>query len=119
MLPVLVKLLQEPEPTVREEAPWVFTALIQDSAELQQLAADADGVHQLVPALSDEKCSLRLREGTLRALGTLCMPSDRDDVRKQLVEAKVLPAIVKGLGARSPANIYQPSGGAEAGICLG
>lgn len=95
VLPVLVKLLGEGE--VREEVPSTLFRLICDSEALQRAASDADAISKLAAFLHDEHCSAKLKEGTLRALGTLCMPLNREDSRKQLLEAKVLTPIVKSL----------------------
>ena len=59
MLPVLAKLLSEPE--VREEVPHVLSRLLTDNKELQAAAADADAVSKLAGFLRREDCSQRLK----------------------------------------------------------
>eukprot|EP00873_Tetraselmis_striata_P006934 jgi/Tetstr1/427198/TSEL_017386.t1 len=93
LLPILMKLLGEAE--VREEVPRVLSQLVEGSEALQRLAADADAISKLARLLQEETCSCALLEGTLLALGTLCM--EREESRKQLMEAKVLGQIVRAL----------------------
>ncbi len=87
-------------------------------------ASDADAVRLMTSFLADPNCSRRLRQGALQALGVLCL--NREDARQQLVEAKVLPAIVAGLSDAEPGVRSAVSGlqwrhlfGVEAYICIG
>lgn len=59
VLPVLAKLLAEPE--VREEVPHVLSRLLANNKELQAAAADADAVSKLAGFLRREDCSQRLK----------------------------------------------------------
>mmetsp|Transcript_8555 Transcript_8555/g.24546 ORF Transcript_8555/g.24546 Transcript_8555/m.24546 type:complete len:680 (-) Transcript_8555:360-2399(-) len=93
VLPVLMKLLGEPE--VREQVPRVLSRLVEGREELQKMAADADAINKLAAFLRDDNCSGHLLEGTLHALGTLCM--EREESRKQLMDAKVLAPVASAL----------------------
>lgn len=137
-LPVLLRLLVQP--ATRPHVPAVLARLIEGSEALQKAAADADTVRLLAGLLAAEgtsasvsatapppmmtsssgtapvdgiarmyiSTSSRLREGCLRALGSLCL--NRDDSRKQLMEAKVLRHIVRAL--------EDPHGGVRAAAAL-
>jgi hypothetical protein len=57
------------------------------SEELQEAAASADAVRLLAGSLAETSSSGQRRQGTLHALGMLCM--GRDEWRRQLVDARV------------------------------
>lgn len=57
------------------------------SDELQKAATDADAVRALAALLTLPSAGARVREGVLRALGSLCM--SRDEVRRTLIDMKV------------------------------
>lgn len=92
------------------QVPPVLAKLLEGSEELQKAALDADVVKHLAALLSPPadadaaaagasagalgggaavRGGAALQEGVLRALGNLCLT--RNDGRKQLIEAKVLP----------------------------
>ncbi|CAL8464825.1 g4360 [Coccomyxa elongata] len=98
VLPVLAKLLNDPE--VREQVPAVLSQLVADNRELQAATADSDAISKLAGFLRRDDCSPRLKEGTLRALSTLC--ADREQSRRQLLDAEAMAPIVRALDDPSP-----------------
>ena len=64
-----------------------FHVQLNCSEELQKAATDADAVRALASLLMQPSTGARVREGVLRALGSLCM--SRQDVRQQMVDPKV------------------------------
>jgi len=92
-LPVLLRLLGDP--VWAQAVPMVLSTLIENSEELQKAATDADAVRALAAILTQPSADACVREGALRALGSLCM--SRDEVRRQLIDAKVLKHIIQGL----------------------
>eukprot|EP00983_Pelagomonas_calceolata_P123887 1161048-Pelagomonas_calceolata.AAC.6 len=84
-LPVLLRLLGDP--VWAQAVPMVLSTLIENSEELQKAATDADAVRALAAILTQPSADACVREGALRALGSLCM--SRDEVRRQLIDAKV------------------------------
>lgn len=123
VLPTLVKLFQDTSSqTIREKAPLVFAYLVSESEMLQKAASEVDAIAKLAQSLislgatsnamavesplSDSASTSpqhttvmthqdRLRESILLALGAAC--SLREECRKQVIDAKVLPVIVQCL----------------------
>ncbi|CAG8494011.1 15221_t:CDS:10 [Acaulospora morrowiae] len=109
VLPTLVKLLDEKGP-VREEAPQVLAYLICDNEELQKAACDSGAVLKLadfVTHVGDQDNSYydplgdsdKLKENALMALAAIS--SLTEDGRKLVVDAKIVPHIVKAMSHRS------------------
>ncbi|KAF5838162.1 hypothetical protein DUNSADRAFT_3287, partial [Dunaliella salina] len=65
-----------------------------------------DAVRALAAILTQPSAEACVREGVLRALGSLCM--SRDEVRRQLIDAKVLKHIIEGL--KDPADGVRGAG---------
>ena len=104
VLPVLVRLLGEA--AVDEDVPGALCALVADSPELQQAAADADAIAKLAAFLRDPPRPPRLVEGALRCLATLC--ATREEHRRQLVDARVLPQARPGRGRSAVGRAVAP-----------
>lgn len=92
---MLVKLLDET--TLIDDVPSALATLTAGHPHLQQAATDADAVTRLARFVLEPSPH---KEGALRAVGALCMPGDREDGRKQLLDAKLLPPITRALQAR-------------------
>eukprot|EP00736_Rhodelphis_marinus_P004546 Rmarinus@m.1556 len=100
VLPTLVKLFDVPEAGVQEEVPFVLAHLVQDNEDLQQSACELECVKKLAALLTRaDRSDCRLREGLLTALAALC--ALREEGRKQVIQAKVLPEVVGSLGDSS------------------
>ncbi|EFN59484.1 hypothetical protein CHLNCDRAFT_138098 [Chlorella variabilis] len=100
VLPVLVRLLGEAE--LAEDVPGALCQLVEHSVELQQAAADADAIVKLAAILREPPRPARLVEGALRCLATLC--ANREEHRRQLVDAKVLPQVAAALSDTRPST---------------
>jgi hypothetical protein len=109
VLPTLVKLFDESSQTIREKAPMIFGYLVSDSEALQKAASEMDAITKLAGILTtlskssevQDDCESesgmnhqnRLKESALIALGAVC--SLREECRKQVIDARVLPIIVQ------------------------
>lgn len=92
VLTVLVKLLDDTSLT--DDVPAALADLTEDALLLQEAATDADAVTRLARFVLEPSPH---KEGALRAIGVLCMPGNREDGRKQLLDAKLLPPITRSL----------------------
>lgn len=109
VLPCLISLFDEASHhDISEKAPLVFGYLVSENESLQKAASDADAVKKLsaiLNSLRDESESTspndsmphneKLRENVLLALGAVC--SLHEESRRKIIEAKILPIIVKCL----------------------
>lgn len=96
VLPVLLRLLVESNSSIKERAPFVLSYLVLDDEEMQKAAAEVDTISKLSALLNHHQTqlvSLRQKESVLFALAACC--SIKEECRKQLIEAKVLPVLVK------------------------
>ncbi|KAI3433416.1 hypothetical protein D9Q98_003231 [Chlorella vulgaris] len=96
VLPVLVQLL---DADMAENVPGALCQLVEHSAELQLAAADADAVAKLCAILRQQWRAPPVVEGALRCLAALC--SKREEQRRQVVDARVLPVVVAALSHQS------------------
>mmetsp|Transcript_53933 Transcript_53933/g.89750 ORF Transcript_53933/g.89750 Transcript_53933/m.89750 type:complete len:639 (+) Transcript_53933:58-1974(+) len=94
VLPTIVKLFNEEDP-IREEAPLVLAHLISDSEDLQKAASESDAIAKLAAFVQAETSPFRLKETALIALAALC--ESREESRRQVIDVKVLPAVVTAL----------------------
>ncbi|KAF8934070.1 hypothetical protein BGZ58_005957 [Dissophora ornata] len=116
VLPMLVKMLQLTG-SVQEAAPRVLAHLIWESESMQKAVCDMDAIPKLASIISqmDEEDNVygivgqkdKLKENSLLALAAISQL--KEDCRKQVVEAKVLPHIV--------AAMSHPSVGVRAAAC--
>eukprot|EP00158_Paraphelidium_tribonemae_P008457 Partr_v1_DN28582_c0_g1_i5_m73244 putative Armadillo repeat containing 8 len=116
VLPVIVKLFQEPSLAIRERAPLVLAYLVSDSDDLQKAASEVDAVPKLAQLFTSAFASFvasedkvldhkkkkhvhapvnRMCENVLIAIAGIC--SIREECRKQVVDSRVLPLIVKAM----------------------
>ncbi|XP_004345485.1 hypothetical protein CAOG_05895 [Capsaspora owczarzaki ATCC 30864] len=128
LMPALVKLLGDASSKVRILAPQLIARLVDDHEELQKLAIDPDVINKLAVYLKDEtnesndtsaigmqspsiaaymqlhaptqelKAQASLRCSALLALAALC--SKREENRKAIADARVLPKLVELLEYR-------------------
>ncbi|EGC37648.1 hypothetical protein DICPUDRAFT_149720 [Dictyostelium purpureum] len=96
ILPIIIRLMAEEE-TVKEEAPVVLARLIVDNEDFQRIASEAEAITRLGSFLKDSSASDRLKENSLTAIAVLC--SQREDSRKQVVDAKIIPQIISSLNS--------------------
>jgi len=101
VLPTLIKLLQEAN-SIREKAPLVLAHLVSDSEDFQKAACDAGAISALAQFVKDTTMvvSTRLKESSLLALAAICLL--KEECRKQVIDSKILPAIVAALGHQDP-----------------
>lgn len=85
------------EESVKEEAPMVLARLVADNEDLQRIASEAEAISRLSIFLKDSNSSERLKENSLSAIAVLC--SSREDSRKQVVDAKIIPQIISSLNS--------------------
>eukprot|EP01132_Coremiostelium_polycephalum_P002301 gene2301-2840_t len=98
ILPTIIRLMSEEE-SVKEEAPVVLARLINDNEDLQRVASEAEAISRLGAFLKDPNCSDKLKENSLSAIAVLC--SLREDSRRQVVEAKIIPQIIQCLHSQN------------------
>ncbi|KAK5575850.1 hypothetical protein RB653_006984 [Dictyostelium firmibasis] len=96
ILPIIIRLMSEEE-SVKEDAPMVLARLVADSEDLQRIASEAEAISRLSIFLKDSNSSERLKENSLSAIAVLC--SSREDSRKQVVDAKIIPQIISSLNS--------------------
>lgn len=117
VLPVLIKLFNETQPTIQVNAPLVLAYLVSESEPMQKAAAESDAVSKLATMLTNaaqfelssgsaDSNNERIKESALLAIAAVC--SLREECRKQVIDAKVLSAIVaamehKSVGVRAAA----------------
>ncbi|KAI1297410.1 hypothetical protein EDD11_007140 [Mortierella claussenii] len=116
VLPTLVKMLQL-NGVVQETAPNVLAYLIWESENMQKAVCDMDAIPKLASIISqmDEQDNVygiagqkdRLKENSLLALAAISQM--KEDCRRQVIEAKVLPYIVSAMS--------HPSVGVRAAAC--
>ncbi|KAG0250788.1 hypothetical protein BG011_008103 [Mortierella polycephala] len=116
VLPILVKMLQL-SGAVQEAAPKVLAYLIWESESMQKAVCDMEAIPKLVSIISqmDEEDNVygivgqkdKLKENSLLALAAISQL--KEDCRKQVIEAKVLPHIV--------AAMSHPTVGVRAAAC--
>ncbi|KAF9991924.1 hypothetical protein BGZ79_003741 [Entomortierella chlamydospora] len=116
VLPILVKMLQL-SGYVQETAPKVLAHLIWESENMQKAVCDMDAIPRLASIISqmDEDDNVygivgqkdKLKENSLLALAAISQM--KEDCRKQVIEAKVLPHIVTAMS--------HPSVGVRAAAC--
>ncbi|KAF9432236.1 hypothetical protein BGZ76_011086 [Entomortierella beljakovae] len=116
VLPTLVKMLQM-SGSVQETAPKVLAHLIWESEDMQKAVCDMEAIPKLAAIISqmDEEDNVygivgqkdKLKENSLLALAAISQM--KEDCRKQVIEAKVLPHIV--------AAMSHPSVGVRAAAC--
>jgi hypothetical protein len=101
VLPTLIKLLLEAN-SIREKAPLVLAHLVSESEDYQKAACDADAISTLATFVKDSSSgvSTKLKESSLLALAAIC--SLKEECRKQVIDAKILPSIVSALGHENP-----------------
>ncbi|KAG0307675.1 hypothetical protein BGZ99_001382 [Dissophora globulifera] len=116
VLPTLVKMLQL-NCSVQEAAPKVLAYLIWESESMQKAVCDMDAIPKLASIISqvDEEDNVygivgqkdKLKENSLLALAAISQM--KEDCRRQVIEAKVLPHIVMAMS--------HPSVGIRAAAC--
>ncbi|KAG0358941.1 hypothetical protein BGZ54_010209 [Gamsiella multidivaricata] len=116
VLPILVKMLQL-SGVVQETAPKVLAYLIWESESMQKAVCDMEAIPKLASIISqmDEEDNVygivgqrdKLKENSLFALAAISQM--KEDCRKQVIEAKVLPYIVTAMS--------HPSVGVRAAAC--
>ena len=99
VLPVLVKLLSEPE--VGPEVAPVFITLANGDATLQKAAVDADAISRLVALLKSPEVGEMGRKNAL--LGLKMLTENEEKHRVQLVDCGALPLVASALTDASPA----------------
>jgi len=97
VLPALIKLLAEADP-VREKAPEIMGRLVSESEEYQKAACDTDAIPTLAGFVKDPSPAIsnKLRAASLSALAAVS--ATREESRKQVIDAKILPHVVSALG---------------------
>ncbi|KAF9967916.1 hypothetical protein BGZ70_007675, partial [Mortierella alpina] len=116
VLPTLVKMLQL-SGVVQETAPKILAHLIWESESMQKAVCEMEAIPKLVSIISqmDEEDNVygivgqkdKLKENSLLALAAISQI--KEDCRKQVIDAKVLPYIV--------AAMSHPSVGVRAAAC--
>ncbi|KAG9321926.1 hypothetical protein KVV02_004501 [Mortierella alpina] len=116
VLPTLVKMLQL-SGVVQETAPKILAHLIWESESMQKAVCEMEAIPKLVSIISqmDEEDNVygivgqkdKLKENSLLALAAISQI--KEDCRKQVIDAKVLPHIV--------AAMSHPSVGVRAAAC--
>ncbi|KAF9939717.1 hypothetical protein BGZ67_009070 [Mortierella alpina] len=116
VLPTLVKMLQL-NGVVQETAPKILAHLIWESESMQKAVCEMEAIPKLVSVISqmDEDDNVygivgqkdKLKENSLLALAAISQI--KEDCRKQVIDAKVLPHIV--------AAMSHPSVGVRAAAC--
>ncbi|KAF9961258.1 hypothetical protein BGZ72_004399 [Mortierella alpina] len=116
VLPTLVKMLQL-SGVVQETAPKILAHLIWESESMQKAVCEMEAIPKLVSIISqmDEEDNVygivgqkdKLKENSLLALAAISQL--KEDCRKQVIDAKVLPYIV--------AAMSHPSVGVRAAAC--
>ncbi|GAM17387.1 hypothetical protein SAMD00019534_005620 [Acytostelium subglobosum LB1] len=100
ILPTIVRLMSQ-EDSIKEEAPAFIARVISENEDLQRVASECESISTLVSFLKDTSSSERLQENSLNAIAVLC--SERDESRKQVTDAKVIPNIVGFLQSHNQA----------------
>eukprot|EP01134_Creolimax_fragrantissima_P000071 CFRG0071T1 len=102
LLPTLVKLCGDEDTHIRIRAPHILAYLVEESEVLEKAACEADVITKLIHSLATAKedsvpepLKSDLREAALSALASVC--AKRESSRKQIIEARLLPAIVAEL----------------------
>jgi len=84
--------------TVCERAHLVFATLVSDSEDLQRAAMQIDAVTKLSTVLTSTslgKENDRIKESALLGIAAVC--SLREECRKQVIDAKILPIVVESM----------------------
>jgi hypothetical protein len=96
VIPTLVGLLKE-DKSILERVPLIVAYLVSESSDLQGLACDHGMVSELKRIIETED---KILEASLLCIASIC--SLREESRKQIIEAKLLPVIVKSLSNPNP-----------------
>ncbi|KYR00796.1 armadillo repeat-containing protein [Tieghemostelium lacteum] len=94
ILPTIIRLMGE-EDSIQEDAPIILARLISDNEDLQRVASEAEAISRLGQFLKDVNSSDRLKINSLSAIAVLC--SMREESRKQVSDAKIIPQITSFL----------------------
>ncbi|KAG4303395.1 hypothetical protein PCK1_000359 [Pneumocystis canis] len=108
VIPILVRLLDESD-KIKEDALLILAYLVTDSDEMQKAACDADVIKKLanilhhinnnVSFLGTNNANEKIIEAVLLAIAALTL--FKDDYRKQVINAKIVPYIVSALSHQS------------------
>ncbi|RKP20485.1 ARM repeat-containing protein, partial [Rozella allomycis CSF55] len=101
VLPALVKLLNE-KIEIKTKAPLILAYLVSDNEELQKAACESDAVSKLASIITKatETTPNQLKETCLLAIAAIS--ALREECRKQVIDCKLLPQIVKSLEDEDP-----------------
>lgn len=100
-VPILVRLFDDV--SLRSRASYILTDLVKDSDDMQRAACDAGAIQRLSTILQQHRTSSvyeRTIETALLALAAITL--QKDEYRKQVIDAKVVPLIVASMGHTSP-----------------
>lgn len=100
VLPTLVRLFDDA--VLKSQACYVLTDLIKDSDEMQRAACDAKAIQKLSGILQEppEPYHERTLESALLAVAAITL--HKDEYRKLVIEAKVVPLIVSSMSHSAP-----------------
>ncbi|QSL65072.1 hypothetical protein MERGE_002377 [Pneumocystis wakefieldiae] len=107
VIPILIRLLDESY-KVKEHALLILAYLVTDSDEMQGAACDADVIRKLAnilhhinnnPSPEMDNANDKIIEAVLLAIAALTL--FKDDYRKQVINAKIVPHIVSALSHQS------------------
>ena len=93
LLPILIRLFDEPH--MKSQASYVLTELVKDSDVMQRAACEAGAIKKVAVILQPNDCDDSTTEAALLAIAAITL--QKDEYRKQVIDAKVVPLIVNAM----------------------